>query len=72
MVVNLVLFDLERPMIGTIQELVWAHDQFYIPIVGIVGDDDNVYCKHPWIDECLSAKVEDIIACKELIYNYFL
>ena len=72
MVVNLILFDPERPMVGTIQELVWAHDLFYIPVIAIVENDQNVYCKHPWINECLSAKVKDVNSCKELIFNYFL
>jgi hypothetical protein len=72
MVVHLGLTHPEKPMVGTIQELVWAHDIFYIPVVGITGGEDNIYTNHPWVDECCSAKVETEEEASETIRTYFL
>lgn len=62
----------EKPMIGTIQELTWARDVFYIPVIGITGGEDNIYTNHPWIDECCSAKVETVEEAVEIIKTFFL
>jgi hypothetical protein len=78
MVVNLHLVDPEKPMIGTIQELTWAADIFYIPVIGIIGkleernDLAKVYVKHPWVDECCSAKVETVEEAVKLVKDFFL
>lgn len=73
-VVNLELYNRERPMIGTLQELVWAHDVFYIPVIAITGDstEDNPYTNHPWIDECISAKVKTVEESAQLIKDFFV
>lgn len=68
-VVNLDIIDYNRPLIGTIQELVWCKDVFYIPTIGIMGE--NVYCKHPWIKECLSAEVNNIEESIKLVFDFF-
>lgn len=72
MVAHLGLTHPEKPMVGTIQELTWAHDVFYIPVVGILGGEDNVYTNHPWIDECCSAKVDTVEEAAEIIRTFFL
>jgi hypothetical protein len=78
MVVNLFLVDPEKPMIGTIQELTWASDIFYIPVIGIIGKPEErndlakVYVKHPWVDECCSAKVETVEEAVKLVEDFFL
>jgi hypothetical protein len=71
-VVNLELFGVERPMIGTVQELTWASDIFYVPVIAITGGVDNVYTLHPWIDECCSAKVDTVEESAEMIKTFFL
>jgi len=72
MVAHLGLTKPEKPLIGTIQEMTWAHDVFYIPIIGITNGEDNAYTNHPWIDECCSAKVETEEEAAEIIRTFFL
>lgn len=78
MVVNLYLVSPEKPLIGTVQELVWAHDDFYMPVIGIIGKPEErselaeVYCNHPWIDECCKAKVETVEDAVRLVKDFFL
>lgn len=71
-VVNLALSDPDKPMIGTIQELVWAHDIFYVPVIGLTMGVDNPYTRNIWIDECCSAKVETVKDAVEMLQTLFL
>lgn len=71
-VVNLELFSSEKPMIGTVQELTWARDIFYVPVIAITGKEDNIYTTHMWMDECCSAKVETVEEAAEMIKTFFL
>lgn len=78
MVVNLYLVSPEKPLIGTVQELTWASDVFYMPVIGIVGKPEDrsdlaeIYCSHPWIDECCSAKVETVEEAVQTVKEFFL
>ena len=71
-VVNLGFSNPEKPMIGTIQELVWAHDVFYTPVIAITQGEDTIYTTHPWVDECCSAKVETVEEAAEMFKTFFL
>ena len=71
-VVNLELWSPEKPMIGTVQELTWASDVFYVPVIAITGGVENIYTTHPWIDECVSAKVETVEEAVDMIKTFFL
>jgi hypothetical protein len=71
-VVNLELVSVEKPLIGTIQELCWARDIFYLPILAICGKEPNIYTEHPWVDECCSAKVNTVEEAVEMIKTFFL
>ncbi|MHA2403376.1 MAG: hypothetical protein ACXADH_10335 [Candidatus Kariarchaeaceae archaeon] len=72
MVVNLKIFSGERPLIGTIQELVWARDLFNLPVIGICGTEPNVYTTHPWIEECVSLRVDGVYEAVGAVKFYFL
>lgn len=72
LVVHLGYNSKEKPMIGTVQELTWAHDVFYIPVIAITGGEDNIYTRHPWIDECCSAKVETIDDAVNFMLDFFI
>lgn len=72
MVTHLGFVSPEKPLIGTLHEMVWAHDIFYIPLLAITNNEDNAYTNHPWIDECCSAKVETVEEAAELIRDFFL
>ena len=71
-VANLWLDTPKKPMVGTIQELVWCHDIFYIPVIGICNDVKNIYTQHPWIDECCSAKVNTVKEAVQMVKDFFL
>lgn len=71
-VVNLEFFSSEKPMIGTVQELTWARDIFYVPVIAITGKEDNIYTTHMWMDECCSAKVETVEEAADMIKTFFL
>ena len=71
-VVNLELVGIEKPLIGTVQELTWASDIFYLPVIAITGGVDNIYTHHQWIDECCSAKVDTVEESVEMIKTFFL
>ena len=71
-VVNLELVGVEKPLIGTVQELTWARDIFYLPVIAITGGVNNIYTHHPWIDECCSAKVDTVEEAVEMIKTFFL
>jgi len=71
-VVNLELISQEKPLIGTIQELTWARDIFYLPVIAITGGVDNIYTHHMWVDECCSAKVDTIEEAAGMIKTFFL
>jgi hypothetical protein len=72
MVANLGLVAPEKPLIGTVHELVWAHDIFYIPIIGITEGKDNAWICHMWHDEIVSAWTKDIEETAWLIREFFL
>lgn len=71
-VVNLELVSVEKPLIGTVQELCWARDIFYLPVLAICGKEPNIYTEHPWVDECCSAKTSSIEEAVDLIKTFFL
>jgi len=71
-VVHLGLTNLEKPMVGTIQELAWARDIFYTPVIAITEGEKNIYTTHPWIDECCSAKVKTVEESAEMVKTFFL
>jgi nucleoside 2-deoxyribosyltransferase len=72
MVVNLELWTPEKPMIGTIFELDWAR-QFFLPVIGIVGDGTSPYCNHIWIKSILAfgTRVKDVDEAAEVTRYFF-
>lgn len=76
MIVNLCFSSPGKPMIGTLHELCWAHDIFYIPVIGIIGSPeeakDNIYATHPWIKECCSVQVATIEDAVDVLFNLFV
>ena len=71
-VVHLGFSSAKKPMVGTIQELTWARDIFYVPVVAITNGVENIYTTHPWIDECCSAKVKTVEEAVDMIKTFFL
>lgn len=71
-VVHLCFSTSEKPMVGTIQELTWARDIFYTPVIAITEGEESIYTTHPWIDECCSAKVETVKQAAEMLKMFFV
>jgi len=71
-VVHLGFTTHDKPLVGTIQELAWAHDIFYTPIIAITSGIDNIYTNHPWVDECCSAKVETVAEAVNIVNTFFM
>jgi hypothetical protein len=72
MVVHLGFSTPEKPMVGTIQELAWANDIFYTPVIAILSGKNDTYSTHPWIDECCSAKVNTVEEAVDMLKLFFL
>lgn len=72
MVAHLGLTNPLKPMIGTVQELTWAADMFYIPVIALTEGQENIYTTHPWIDECVSAWTVGVKDAANLIQEFFL
>jgi len=72
MVANLGLVSDNKPLLGTVHEIVWAHDIFYIPIIAITEGQENAWICHPWHDECISAWAKNIEEAVWLIREFFL
>ncbi len=71
-VVHLCFSTPEKPMVGTIQELTWASDIFYTPVIAITNGEESIYTTHPWIDECCSAKVQTVEDAAIMLKTFFL
>jgi hypothetical protein len=72
MVAHLGIVTPKKPMIGTVQELAWAADVFYIPVIALTEGEENVYTHHPWIDECVSAWCLGVEDAANLVKEFFL
>ena len=72
MVVHLGFSTPEKPMVGTLQELAWANDIFYTPVIAILGGKEDIYSTHPWVDECCSAKVRTVEEAVDTLKGFFL
>jgi hypothetical protein len=70
-VVNLDLVTKDKPPIGTIHELAWCHDIFYIPVIAIVGKEKNIFSNHPFNTACCSAMVETVEQAVDMIDTIF-
>jgi len=72
MLVNFGFCTPDKPLIGTLQELTWAADLLFLPIIAITNGETNAYTEHPWISECVSAKVETVEDAADMIKKFFL
>ena len=69
-VVNLHLWTPEKPMFGSIVEMVWTYRDIK-PIVGIIGDGESPYVKHKWSQDMSSTHVKDEKEAALVIGEFF-
>lgn len=73
-VANLALHNPMKPMIGTMFELAWA-DELKIPVIAIVDESTpwgKLYSLHPFINRCISARVNNVEEAIKLIDQFFV
>ena len=75
-VMNIEIYNSEKPMIGTIQEFCWCHDIFNIPTIAICGPKKtwgtNPYVLHSWVGGICSAKVTSVKQAAEMLKTFFI
>jgi len=73
-IANLMYVHPQKPMIGTVFELDFCR-MLMIPVVAIVDEEDpmcKLYSRHPFMNECISERVETVVEAVELIDDYFV
>lgn len=65
---DIVLVNLDnrkRELIGTLMELAWAYD-YHKPVIAICQEDDSYY-RHPFVLECIMARVSTLEQAIDLV-----
>lgn len=72
-IANLNHYDKEKPMVGTMFELAWYHDNNHKAVIGIFNGDPSTdkYCNHPFVQSSINAWVQDEIEACKLMEKYF-
>jgi len=71
-IVNLNLYDPDKPLIGTMFELAWFYDQPHKTVIGFYnGDSEAIYKGHPFISKTVTAWVDDEYQAVDLVRCYF-
>ena len=71
-IANLNIYDLNKPLIGTMFELAWYLDYPYKTVIGIYdGDKEDIHIKHPFIQKAVTTWVTKGQEAVELIRDYF-
>lgn len=68
-IANLNHYDPDKPMIGTMFELAWYHDNNHKAVIGIYDGDwtSDKYCNHPFVKSVVNCWVKnEEEACKTL------
>lgn len=66
-------YDPDKPLIGTLFELAWYHDEPEKTVVGIYNGDpmDSVWCGHPFVQDTIRVWVKNHHEACELVEAYF-
>lgn len=72
-IANLNHYDSEKPMIGTMFELAWYHDNNHKAVIGIFdGDPSNdKYCNHPFVRSVINCWVHTEEEACLILEKYF-
>lgn len=70
---NLNHYDPEKPMIGTMFELAWYHDNNHKAVIGIFSGDrhKDKYCNHPFVKSAINYWVENDEEACYVLEKYF-
>lgn len=72
-IANLNHYDEEKPMVGTMFELAWYHDNNHKAVIGIFDGDPTTdkYCNHPFVKESINCWVKDTEEACFALNKYF-
>ena len=74
LVVNLIHITENKPLIGSPIECEWAR-QLMIPVIAIVDESKplcKLYSRHPFMNDCISERVDTVIEAVDMIEDYFV
>ena len=72
-IVNLNLYDVDKPMIGTMFELAWYFDASNKAVIGMFNGNhaEDIYCSHPFVDRSVNVWINnEEEACKVIEYYF--
>jgi len=72
-IANMNHYDTEKPMIGTMFELAWYHDNNHKAVIGIFKGDrtKDKYCNHPFVSSVVNCWVQDEEEACRVLEKYF-
>lgn len=70
---NMNHYDTEKPMIGTMFELAWYHDNNHKAVIGIFDGDPckDVHCNHPFVKSVINTWVKTEEEAGDVLLKYF-
>lgn len=72
-IANLNHYDPEKPMVGTMFELAWYHDNNHKAVIGIFDGDptEDKYCNHPFVKSVIQCWTKDTDEAAFVLNKYF-
>lgn len=70
---NLIHYDQDKPMIGTMFELAWYHDNNHKAVIGIFDGDreEDKYCNHPFVKSVVNYWASSVDEACMVLEKYF-
>lgn len=72
-IANMNHYDKEKPMVGTMFELAWYHDNNHKAVIGVFDGDPtkDVYCNHPFVKSVINCWVRTEEDACNILEKYF-
>lgn len=72
-IANLNHYDPEKPLVGTMFELAWYHDNNHKAVIGIFDGDptQDKYCNHPFVKSVINCWTKNEEEACEVLEKYF-
>jgi hypothetical protein len=71
-IANLIQYDLNKPIIGTLFELAWCNYLNNKTVIGIKLDKDDILYNHPFVSSTITTWVTNEYEACKLINYYFV
>lgn len=72
-IANMNHYDPEKPMVGTMFELAWYHDNNHKAVIGIFNGDHekDKYCNHPFVKAVINCWTKNEQEAADILERYF-